>query len=245
MCQDTGLLRFKTSPLCALLSPLALCPPPCHSSPQVHFAATVAALTLHFAACGEIRRVTILTHPLTGRPRGCAYIEFAIKEAVDKALALNDASFMSRPLKIIHKPHAALEALASATAPPITPTRPARPLLTPTKLPAPALGTSPTALASPSARPVPAKAQGVGVKAQGARRPSARGSLQWKRQPEVPAAPAAAAAVAPRAAGAAPPAAETKFEGKGGVIGNSKEAVQKATANSAPVAAASAGEIEG
>ncbi|CAI5506702.1 unnamed protein product [Closterium sp. Naga37s-1] len=320
---------------------------------NVHFAATVAALTLHFAACGEICRVTMLTHPLTGRPRGCAYIEFATKEAVDKALALNDASFMSRPLKIIHKPHAAveslpsathahslplysqatssllpspvpsphpqiihkphaalealpsaappvpaitlllnhlppfschshvslypqiihkphaaLEALPTATAPPISPsTRPARPLLTPTKLPSPALGTSPTALASHSARLVPAKApavgvmaQGVGVKAQAARRPSARGSLQWRRQPEAAAAAAAAvagaassdAASAPAPATAAAAVPETKVEGRGGVIGNGKEAVldvtQKAAPRSAPVAAAAdakAGEIKG
>ncbi len=37
---------------------------------QVHFAATKAALAVHFGHCGEIVRVTLLADVATGKPKG-------------------------------------------------------------------------------------------------------------------------------------------------------------------------------
>jgi len=37
---------------------------------QVHFAATKAALSVHFGDCGEIVRVTLLGDVATGKPKG-------------------------------------------------------------------------------------------------------------------------------------------------------------------------------
>lgn len=37
---------------------------------QVHFAATQAALRVHFGRCGNINRVTLLVEPATGKPKG-------------------------------------------------------------------------------------------------------------------------------------------------------------------------------
>ncbi|KAI8562807.1 hypothetical protein RHMOL_Rhmol03G0064000 [Rhododendron molle] len=62
----------------------------------VHFAATKEALSLHFAKCGVVLSVVILTDILNGQPKGSAYITFANKESVDKAVALSGTSFFSR-----------------------------------------------------------------------------------------------------------------------------------------------------
>ncbi|XP_058204353.1 uncharacterized protein LOC131318530 isoform X3 [Rhododendron vialii] len=66
---------------------------------NVHFAATKEALSLHFAKCGVVLSVVILTDILNGQPKGSAYITFANKESVDKAVSLSGTSFFSRIVK--------------------------------------------------------------------------------------------------------------------------------------------------
>ncbi|THG00981.1 uncharacterized protein LOC114311240 isoform X2 [Camellia sinensis] len=70
---------------------------------NVHFAATKEALSLHFAKCGVVLSVAILTDTLNGQPKGSAYITFANKESVDKAVALSGTSLFSRTLKVLRK----------------------------------------------------------------------------------------------------------------------------------------------
>ncbi|XP_057476596.1 uncharacterized protein LOC130764393 isoform X1 [Actinidia eriantha] len=69
---------------------------------NVHFAATKEALSFHFAKCGVVLNVVILTD-LNAQPKGSAYIIFANKESVDKAVALSGTSFFSRTLKVTRK----------------------------------------------------------------------------------------------------------------------------------------------
>jgi polyadenylate-binding protein 2 len=47
--------------------------------------------------------VTILKEKLTGKPKGCAYIEFAEQESVDNALMLSGTILRKRPIKISQK----------------------------------------------------------------------------------------------------------------------------------------------
>ncbi|XP_010278488.1 PREDICTED: zinc finger CCCH domain-containing protein 14 [Nelumbo nucifera] len=70
---------------------------------NVHFAATKEALSMHFSKCGVVIKVVILVDRATGQPKGSAYISFADKESVDRALALSGTSFLSRSLKIVRK----------------------------------------------------------------------------------------------------------------------------------------------
>lgn len=91
---------------------------------NVDYAVTPEELKSHFSACGAIIRATILTDRITNRPKGCgvarararpyrrpltaplrsnAYIEFAAKESVDNALAMNETMLHGRQLKVIAK----------------------------------------------------------------------------------------------------------------------------------------------
>ncbi|KAK8953780.1 hypothetical protein KSP39_PZI002510 [Platanthera zijinensis] len=70
---------------------------------NVHFAATKESLISHFGRCGTIAKVVMLTDAVTGLPKGAAYIVFASKESVDKAISLSGTSFFSRILKVIRK----------------------------------------------------------------------------------------------------------------------------------------------
>ncbi|KAJ7551108.1 hypothetical protein O6H91_07G134400 [Diphasiastrum complanatum] len=70
---------------------------------NVHFATTKEAISLHFANCGDIVRVTMLTDGATGIPKGSAYVEFSSKDGVEKALNLNESNLLSRPLKVVRK----------------------------------------------------------------------------------------------------------------------------------------------
>ncbi|KAL3698830.1 hypothetical protein R1sor_012906 [Riccia sorocarpa] len=81
---------------------------------NIHFAATKEAIVAHFSPCGEIVRVTILMDPATGKPKGSAYIEFALKEGVESAMNMNDSSLLSRTLKVIRK-DAALDVVSPAS----------------------------------------------------------------------------------------------------------------------------------
>ena len=69
---------------------------------QVDYEATAEELRAHFSSCGTINRVTIMTTP-AGVAKGFAYIEFATKECVDKALTLDDTPFKGRQLKVVPK----------------------------------------------------------------------------------------------------------------------------------------------
>lgn len=77
---------------------------------NIHFAASKESVMAHFAPCGDIGRIVMLTDGATGQPKGSAYIEFKAKEATDRALALNDSSFYSRALKVVRK-DAAIQAI--------------------------------------------------------------------------------------------------------------------------------------
>lgn len=77
---------------------------------NIHFAASKESVMAHFASCGDIGRIVMLTDGATGQPKGSAYIEFKTKEGTDRALALNDSSFYSRALKVVRK-DAAIQAI--------------------------------------------------------------------------------------------------------------------------------------
>ncbi|PKA51433.1 Nuclear cap-binding protein subunit 2 [Apostasia shenzhenica] len=70
---------------------------------NVHFAATKEAIISHFTSCGTVHKVIMLTDAVTAQPKGAAYIVFANKESVAKAISLSGTSFFSRVLKIIRK----------------------------------------------------------------------------------------------------------------------------------------------
>ncbi len=59
----------------------------------------------HFCSCGEINRIKIQADKHTKQPKGFAYIEFVTKDAVDKALKLDDSEFKGRKLKVLPKRH--------------------------------------------------------------------------------------------------------------------------------------------
>ncbi|CAL9073260.1 unnamed protein product [Musa acuminata var. zebrina] len=70
---------------------------------NVHFAASREALLSHFMKCGSIAKVTMLIDTTTGQPKGEAYIVFANKWSVDKAISLSGTSFFSRTLTVMPK----------------------------------------------------------------------------------------------------------------------------------------------
>lgn len=84
---------------------------------NIHFAATKESLMAHFAQCGDIERVIMLTDGATGQPKGSAYVEFSTHDAVDNALALNETSFYSRVLKVVQKDAGAIQDTSSPVHP--------------------------------------------------------------------------------------------------------------------------------
>uniref|UniRef100_F6H2W6 RRM domain-containing protein n=1 Tax=Vitis vinifera TaxID=29760 RepID=F6H2W6_VITVI len=70
---------------------------------NVHFAATKEALSNHFAKCGLVVNVVILTDETIAQPKRSAFITFASVESVNKALALSGTSFFSRTVKVFRK----------------------------------------------------------------------------------------------------------------------------------------------
>ena len=57
-------------------------------------------LKLHFESCGTIERVTIVCDKYTGKPKGCAYIQFKSQESVAAACLLNDKEFNGRIIQV-------------------------------------------------------------------------------------------------------------------------------------------------
>lgn len=73
------------------------------SAVQVDYGATAEELESHFHGCGSVVRVTILCDKFTGHPKGFAYIEFADKESIQLAMALDDSLFRGRQIKVTPK----------------------------------------------------------------------------------------------------------------------------------------------
>ncbi|GJN11848.1 hypothetical protein PR202_ga30078 [Eleusine coracana subsp. coracana] len=59
---------------------------------NVHFAATKEALSTHFMKCGTVLNINIVMDAITGHPKGAAYITFADKDSIEKAVSLTDAN---------------------------------------------------------------------------------------------------------------------------------------------------------
>lgn len=70
---------------------------------NVDYGATAEELEAHFHGCGAVSRVTILCDKFTGHPKGFAYMEFAEKEAVELATALDDSLFRGRQIQVTAK----------------------------------------------------------------------------------------------------------------------------------------------
>ncbi|XP_050397769.1 polyadenylate-binding protein 2 [Patella vulgata] len=70
---------------------------------NVDYAATAEELEQHFHGCGSINRVTILCDKFTGHPKGFAYVEFADKDSIATAMALDDSLFRGRQIKVSPK----------------------------------------------------------------------------------------------------------------------------------------------
>lgn len=67
---------------------------------NVDYGATADELEQHFNGCGPINRVTILCNKFDGHPKGFAYIEFADKDSVQTAMALDESLFRGRQIKV-------------------------------------------------------------------------------------------------------------------------------------------------
>jgi RNA recognition motif-containing protein len=50
--------------------------------------------------CGAVQNVIVVTDPVTRHPKGTAFVTFATKESVGKAVALSGTMFYSRPIKV-------------------------------------------------------------------------------------------------------------------------------------------------
>jgi len=70
---------------------------------NVDYGATAEELEQHFHGCGSVNRVTILCDKYSGHPKGFAYIEFADKDSVITAMALDDSLFRGRQIKVVPK----------------------------------------------------------------------------------------------------------------------------------------------
>lgn len=70
---------------------------------NVDYSTTADDLERHFHGCGSVNRVTILTDKFTGHPKGFAYVEFAEKDSVQIAVALDESSFKGRIIKVSPK----------------------------------------------------------------------------------------------------------------------------------------------
>ncbi|XP_076470959.1 polyadenylate-binding protein 2-B-like isoform X2 [Babylonia areolata] len=67
---------------------------------NVDYGATAEELEQHFHGCGSVNRVTILCDKFSGHPKGFAYVEFADKDSVVTAMALDESLFRGRQIKV-------------------------------------------------------------------------------------------------------------------------------------------------
>ena len=70
---------------------------------KVDYGATAEELEQHFHGCGSVNRVTILCNKFDGHPKGFAYIEFADRDSVQTAMAMDDSVFRGRQIKVMPK----------------------------------------------------------------------------------------------------------------------------------------------
>ncbi|XP_043244106.1 polyadenylate-binding protein 2-like isoform X2 [Amphibalanus amphitrite] len=70
---------------------------------NVDYGAAAEELEQHFHGCGSVNRVTILCNKFDGSPKGFAYIEFADKDSVQTAMALDESLFRGRQIKVMPK----------------------------------------------------------------------------------------------------------------------------------------------
>ncbi|KAF7270821.1 hypothetical protein GWI33_016228 [Rhynchophorus ferrugineus] len=70
---------------------------------NVDYGATAEELQQHFYGCGPINRVEILCNKYDGHPKGFAYIEFADRDSIQTAMAMDDTLFRGRPIKVMAK----------------------------------------------------------------------------------------------------------------------------------------------
>ncbi|XP_041375781.1 polyadenylate-binding protein 2-like [Gigantopelta aegis] len=70
---------------------------------NVDYGAAAEELEQHFHGCGSVNRVTILCDKYTGHPKGFAYVEFADKDSVATAMALDESLFRGRQIKVTPK----------------------------------------------------------------------------------------------------------------------------------------------
>lgn len=65
------------------------------------FHATEDVISKHFATCGEVVSVSVVTDRETGQPRGFAFVEMANAEAAQKAVSeLNGRELQGRSLRV-------------------------------------------------------------------------------------------------------------------------------------------------
>lgn len=69
---------------------------------NVDYACTPEELQQHFAQCGTVNRVTILTDKF-GNPKGFAYVEFLEVDAVQNAVLLDNSELRARQIKVSQK----------------------------------------------------------------------------------------------------------------------------------------------
>jgi len=68
---------------------------------NMNYATTEDEMRDLFAQYGEVKRVTIVTDKVTGRPRGFAFVEMASDDQAAAAIAgLNNTQFAGRQLRI-------------------------------------------------------------------------------------------------------------------------------------------------
>lgn len=70
---------------------------------QVEYNATAEDVEAHFRGCGAVNRVTIICDKFSGHPKGFGYIEFADKESVETAMALDGSLLKGRSIKVSPK----------------------------------------------------------------------------------------------------------------------------------------------
>lgn len=70
---------------------------------QVEYNATAEEVEAHFRGCGGVNRVTIICDKFSGHPKGFGYIEFADKESVETAMALDGSLLKGRSIKVMPK----------------------------------------------------------------------------------------------------------------------------------------------
>ncbi|KAG8437585.1 hypothetical protein GDO86_008337 [Hymenochirus boettgeri] len=70
---------------------------------NVDYGGTAQELEAHFSGCGVVNRITILCDKFSGHPKGYAYIEFAERDSVDAAVAMDESVFRGRTIKVLPK----------------------------------------------------------------------------------------------------------------------------------------------